>query len=87
MQSAWRPPEELKNDLNLIVNLRKRTPKPVMVINSHFFSPEEVQKARDVTRKLQDGGVPVFATVERGAQALANALEYYRFRNGNSTQT
>ena len=53
--------------------------KPVAVIVvSH--SPEAWQEARDVTQKLRDGGIPTFVTLERGARALRNTLDYYNLQ-------
>ncbi len=75
--------EQLEGDINLLSNIRSRTSKPVaVVIVSH--SPEAWQEARDVTQKLRDGGIPTFVTVERGAQALRNTLDYYRLKNSSS---
>ncbi len=76
--SGWYTAKELQRDINSVVNIKKRTLKPVMVILP-FSTSEEMQQARDITRKLQDSGIPVFATFERGACALKNALEYYNF--------
>ncbi len=73
------PPEQLESQINLIVDLRKRTLKPVMSIVP-FSSPEEMQRARSITQKLQQRGVPVFPSIERGAFALRNALDYYSLK-------
>ena len=82
--TGFRTPEELENDIRLVVNIRKRTLKPVMVITPSSIL-EGMRRVREVAQKLQDGGVPVMATFERGARALRNALEYYRFKNGINT--
>ncbi len=77
----FRTPEQLGSSVNLVVDIRKRTPKPVMAILSCSFSPGEVQQAGDVIQKLQSGGVPAFIALERGAFALRNALDYYSLKS------
>jgi len=74
-------PEQLESHINLVVNIRKRTSKPVMVILPGCFSPEDMRQARDIAQKLHDGGIPTFDTAERAARALRNALDYYSFKN------
>ena len=37
-------------------------------------------------QKLQEGGIPAFVTLERGARALRNARDYNRTRNSIGTQ-
>jgi hypothetical protein len=34
-------------------------------------------------KELQEGGIPAFISLERGAAALKKALDYYNLRNGN----
>jgi acyl-CoA synthetase (NDP forming) len=67
-------------DIEAIVSIRKKTPKPVLAILP-YSTPEEMAEAVKVIPRFQDGGVPVFPTMERGAAALRNALDYYRFKN------
>jgi acyl-CoA synthetase (NDP forming) len=67
--------------INAVAELRKKTTKPVLAIVSSSSSPADGQVATDLLQKLQAGGVPAFIGLERGAQALKNALEYYRLRN------
>ncbi len=67
-------PEELQA---VLVEMRQRTTKPVMVILPFITTPEEMQKARQASTKLRDNGIPAFFTMERGARALKNALDYY----------
>lgn len=71
-------PGQLESDIDSLTNIRKRTSKPVMAILPCFSTLADVQQARNITQKFQDSGIPVFATVERGARALRNALEYYK---------
>ncbi len=78
--SIWRIPEEVNDDIRLAVDIRKRAIKPLMVI-SPFYTPEEMEQVRDINHKLQRGGVPAFATFERGARALKNTFDYYSLNN------
>jgi len=75
-------PAQIETHINSVVELRKRTPKPVMAILSYSFSPGDVQQAGDIIQKLQAGGVPAFTSLERGAFALRRALDFYREKNG-----
>jgi len=77
----WRTPEEVENDIRLVINTRKETVKPVMVIIP-FFTPEEMEEASNMARKLWKKGVPTFTTFHRGARALKNTLDYYRLKKG-----
>ncbi|UCH43588.1 MAG: hypothetical protein JSW16_03335, partial [Dehalococcoidales bacterium] len=70
-------PEQLENQVNLLVNIRERTSKPVMAVVSCSFNPRDVEQAGTVIQKLQDSGIPAFISLERGAHALKNALDYY----------
>ncbi|MFC1977495.1 CoA-binding protein [Chloroflexota bacterium] len=76
--------EQVENNIRLMIDMRKKTLKPLMAITA-FFSNEDMQQARDVTRKLEDGGVPTFRTLERAARALRNALHYYSFKSSIDT--
>jgi acyl-CoA synthetase (NDP forming) len=69
--------------INLLIDIRQKTTKPVVAILTWSFSPEEVQQARDVIQKFQNGGVPTFIALERGAFALRKALDYYNLKNGS----
>jgi len=68
-------------EIESIVELSRRSSKPVMVTISVPFLPKVVGEARTLVKKLQDGGVPAFTSLERGALALRNTLDYYRFRS------
>ncbi len=74
-------PGQLQTHIDSLVDIRKKTMKPVMAILASFFSPEHVQQAEDIMHKLQDGGIPTFIGLERGARAMKNALDYYRFKD------
>ena len=71
--------------INLMIDIKQKTPKPVMAILSWAFSPGDVQQAGDITRSLQDGGVPAFTALERGAFALRKALDYHNLKNSLSS--
>jgi acyl-CoA synthetase (NDP forming) len=78
---GWRTPEQIESDIRLAVNIRKKTMKPIMAIVPYFSAAKYIQQASDVALKLQDGGVPAFATFERGACALRHTLDYYKFKS------
>ena len=72
-------------EIESIVELRNRSPKPVVASIIVPFLPKVVGEARTLVKKLQDGGVPAFTTLERAALALRNAFAYYRFRRGDAS--
>jgi len=45
------------------------------------FLPKVVGEARTLVKKLQEGGVPAFTSLDRGALALRNVLDYYSIKN------
>ena len=67
-------------EIQSIVDLRNRSSKPVMVTITVPFLPKVVGEARTLVKKLQDGGVPAFTSLDRGALALRNTLDYYQFQ-------
>ena len=67
---------QLDRDIAMLVETRERTPKPLAVILT-FQTPEAVQATRDVAQRLREGGIPTFLSLERGATALKNALDYH----------
>lgn len=75
------PPELLENHINTVVNKRKNTSKPMLAVVPYLSSPEDMKQAKDIAQKFQGSGIPTFDNVERAAQALRNALDYYRFKN------
>jgi len=81
----WDTLEELDGQISVVVNIRKKTLKPVMVVTP-FYTPEEMEQARNIARRLRGGGIPTFVTFERGARALKNALDYYSFKNSISNK-
>jgi acyl-CoA synthetase (NDP forming) len=81
--TRFRDPAQLETQINTLIEIRGRTPKPVMAVLPVSFEPDAVGQASEVMRKLQAGNVPAFVSLERGARALRNALEYYRLQGGN----
>ncbi|MDO8686973.1 MAG: CoA-binding protein [Dehalococcoidales bacterium] len=75
-------PGQSDTHVSSLVDIKQRTAKPVMAVISYSFLPQDVERARGIIQELQDGGVPTFLSVERGARALKNTLDYYRSRNG-----
>jgi acyl-CoA synthetase (NDP forming) len=67
-------------EIQSIIDLTNRSSKPVMVTITVPFLPKVVGEARMLVKKLQDGGVPAFTSLDRGALALRNTLDYYRFQ-------
>ena len=67
--------------IKAVIDIRNRNPKPVLAVVSSSFSPGDVQQAGELIKKLQDGGVPAFVSLERGAFALKKALDYYLAKN------
>ena len=75
---------ELKVHIDPLVDIRDKTGKPVMAIVS-YATPNEMERAGEVTKRFQEKDIPTFPSIERGAKALKNALDYYRRqRNGNT---
>jgi len=70
----------LESDANSLIDIRNRTSKPVVVILG-FFTQKDIEETKDVVQKLQDNGIPTFPSLDRGAFALRNALDYYRLKN------
>ncbi len=75
------PAEEVERSISSMVEIRKRTLKPVMAIFESSSSTKGMQQAMKIAQKLQDGDIPAFSTLERGARALKNALDYHNFKN------
>jgi acyl-CoA synthetase (NDP forming) len=75
-------PEQLQGDIDLVDHVRKRTSKPVMAI-VYFSNPDAEKEARGVILKLQEMGIPAFPSIERGALALKNAVDYYRLKGAD----
>ena len=73
-------PEQVEDETDLMAGIRERTSKQVVVIVS-FSGSEEMRRAREATKKFQEKRIPAFPSVERGARALRNALDYYGLKS------
>jgi acyl-CoA synthetase (NDP forming) len=72
--------DTMPGGVDSVLELRKRSKKPVLATVYSPFSSGGVQEARRIIKRLQDGGVPAFSTIERAAKAVRNTMAYYRFR-------
>lgn len=74
--------DQRDDEVKAVAEMRARTSKPVMVCLQLTMLPRVIADARTIVKKLQDAGVPAFTSLERGALALKNALDYYQYRQG-----
>ena len=72
-------PELRDADIRAALDVKGKTSKPVLAVLP-YYNPEEMSEARETIPRFQEGGVPVFPTLERAATALRNALDYCRFK-------
>ncbi len=72
--------DSMPGGVDSVLELRKRSKKPVLATVYSPFSSGGVQEARRIIKRLQEGGVPAFSTIERAAKAVRNTMAYYRFR-------
>ena len=56
-------PEQLESHINLVINIKKRTSKPMMVILPYSSSLNDMRQTRDIAQKLHDGGILTFDNV------------------------
>jgi acyl-CoA synthetase (NDP forming) len=77
--TRWGSLKTPKSEIEAMGNIREKSSKPVMAI-VFFSTPEEMRSARETTQKFQERGVPAFPSIERGARALRNVLDYYRHK-------
>ena len=75
--SQTRNADQVLGDLEMLIELRQRSQKPVSVILGYNL-PENTQETLAVVDKLHAGGIPLFVSAERGARAIHNASEYYK---------
>jgi len=69
-------PEVVQGDVDLMADIKERMSKQVMAIVA-FSGPDEMRTAREATKRFQAKGIPAFPSMERGARALKNTLDYY----------
>lgn len=72
--------DKVPGGIDSVIELRKKTQKPVLTAVYSPFTSGGIKEARRIMKKLQEGGVPAFPSIERTATALKNALDYYKFR-------
>ncbi|MBN2240221.1 MAG: CoA-binding protein [Dehalococcoidales bacterium] len=77
--ARWGMTETPKIDIDSMVEIKEKSSKPVMAIVS-YSTPEEMQGSLEAMYDFQEKGVPAFPTIERGANALKNAFDYYNYR-------
>jgi acyl-CoA synthetase (NDP forming) len=71
----WLGHGSLDNDINSLIHLRQKTLKPIIVIIPTIgMSLNQIETAVTIRKRLQDGLIPVFNSIERGARALSNVL-------------
>jgi len=80
INTIFRGVEEIEANVDVATDTKNTTSKPLMVIFS-FCTPDKEEIVREGTQKLQNAGIPVFSTMERGALALRNAWNYYHLKN------
>ncbi|MDD5289259.1 MAG: CoA-binding protein [Dehalococcoidales bacterium] len=83
VSSQMRAAEQIEKDIDMLVDLRKRSRKPIALVLG-YCSPEAAQETKTLALRLRDVGVPTFVSVERGAKALRNAHEYYLLKSGKN---
>ncbi len=71
--------DNIDDNIEVLAEIKERAQKPVMAILP-AFNPAEMEKAAEAAGKFQQRGIPVFPSIERGARALKNALDYYQRR-------
>jgi len=69
----------LEADVKAVLNVRQKTNKPVLAVLP-YTTPEEMAEAREMLPQFQNGGVPVFPTMDRAVRALRNVLDYHRWQ-------
>ena len=75
-------PEQMQSYIDLVAEIGERSPKAVVVIVP-YSTPEEMRRAREVSQRIQEKGIPSFPSIERGACALKNTLDYYSFKSSD----
>ncbi|MGA8848438.1 MAG: CoA-binding protein [Dehalococcoidia bacterium] len=80
--TRWGTPEQIQSQVDLMAEIREMSLKPVLAIVP-YSTPEEMQRATDLTQRFQEKAIPSFESIERGARALKNALDYYSFKSSD----
>jgi acyl-CoA synthetase (NDP forming) len=80
--TRWGTPEQIQSQVDLMAEIKERSPKAIVAIVP-YSTPEEMQRATDLTQRFQEKAIPSFESLERGARALKNALDYYSFKSSD----
>ena len=83
--ARWGMTETPRRDFDLLDNIRKKSPKPVMAVVA-FSTPEEMQSGKEAIQQFQERDIPAFPSAHRAARALRNVLDYYSFKSGIDNQ-
>ncbi len=76
----WREsPQSLDSLLDALAAHKERSTKPFVTVMHPAHVEEIVAQART---RVQDRGLPAFATFDRAARALNRVIDYHRFRQG-----
>ena len=75
-------PEQMQSQVDMMADIKQRGSKAVVVVVP-YSTPEEMRRARELTQKFQEKEIPCFPSIERGACALKNVLDYYSFMNSD----
>jgi acyl-CoA synthetase (NDP forming) len=76
-------PEQIQSEVDLMADIRGRSPKAVVAIVP-YSTADEMRQARELTQRFQKRGIPSFPSIERGARALKSTFDYYSFKSGDS---
>ncbi len=79
---ARQRPEMIDTQVKAAIGLRAKSAKPVIAIISSPYTGDDAEIVIDLDRRLAEGKVPAFPSMDRGAQALRKAIDYHRFRQG-----
>ena len=66
-------------DIQIALRIKKNTSKPLIAVLP-YVTPEEMKEFVEIIPRYQDGGIPVFSSMNRAALALRNTFDYHRFR-------
>jgi acetyltransferase len=80
--TRWGTPEQIQSQVDLMAEIKERSPKAIVAIVP-YSTPEEMQRATDLTQRFQEKAIPSFESIERGARALKNTLDYYSFKSSD----
>jgi len=72
----------MQSQVDMMADITQRGSKAVVVVVP-YSTPEEMRRARELTQKFQEKEIPCFPSIERGACALKNVLDYYSFKNSD----